>query len=271
MAEPSPHADRPRAAPPAPLAGSPALELPPLPPGHHLSAAWVWAKFHLGRNLMRRPFWLWLGALVGLQALLSVTDQVHRAHRTELFLIYLAPFVALFFTTGVVREEIEDQTLTYGHCRPVDRAWLYGARVVAALLPVFLINLPGALGSGMQLGDPGAPLRFAGAALLSAVAHGAVFALLGLLVKWPTWIGLAWLIFWEAPVSKLPGFFGNFTLAAQVRALAGVPPAQLVKTPWLPHEPPTAAEATVVLLVVAGLGLWVGGALMRRRETEIGK
>jgi hypothetical protein len=244
--------------------------LPPLPAGHTLAAALVWTRFHLGRNLKRRTFWFWLVGILLLQALLATAANMRGHDRAELFVVHLAPFVTLFFTSGVVREELEDQTITYGHCRPVDRAWLYGARVVAAMVPVFLVNLPGAIGAGMAVSDV-APLRYLLATILAAASHGAIFALLGQLLKWPTWVGLAWLIMWEAPVSKLPGFFGNFTLAAQVRAVAGLPPSQLLKTPWLPHEAPTALEATGVLLLVTLVGFGLGGWLMRRRESDVGK
>jgi ABC-2 type transport system permease protein len=174
--------------------------------------------------------------------------------------------MALFYGTGAMREEIEDQTLTYGFSRPVGRGWLYAARVLAAAVPVAVLAIPAAFFAGM--GGPDA-VRYAAGAALATVAYGSFFALVGQLIKWPAWFGLAFLVFWEAGVGQVPGFLGRLTLLNQVRGVTGLrPPA----TPWSAWwTPPDVAGAVVALLVVTAVTLWLGGQVVRRREVVLTK
>ncbi|MCA9544524.1 MAG: hypothetical protein KC613_09040, partial [Myxococcales bacterium] len=151
---------------------------------------------------------------------------------------------------------------------PVARAWLYGARVVAALLPVALLGLAPAFVAGMGAG-PTASVRYLAASALIILAYGGAFALLGLLVRWPTWVGLAYLLFWEQPVSLVPGFLGKLTLLTHGRTLAGLP---LPNVPFAElFEPPNAVGSALALLAVAAGTFVIGGRLVSRREQRLAK
>ncbi len=242
--------------------------LPPLPAGHSPRAAAFWLGFHLRRNLKKRAFWLWALAVIIVFAVVMGTAGLRGGGLGNLFILRITPLLSLFFATGVLREEIEDQTLTYGFSRPVGRAWLYGARVVAALVPVALLGLVPAFIAGTAAG-PTAPPRYLAASALIILAYGGVFALLGLLVRWPTWLGLAFLVAWEQPVALVPGFFGRLTLLTHARAVAGLPAGE---SPWsgLLTVPPAWASA-LVLAAVAALTFWLGGWLISRREYQLAK
>jgi hypothetical protein len=240
-----------------------------LPAGHTLRAAGIWCVFHLQRHLRRASFWLWAAALGLLAAAIHLLG-APRLENADLQLVHLAAFATLFFTTGAVREELEDRTITYGYARPVDRGALYVARMLAALGPALLVCVPGVILT--SLGHQGllAP-RWLAALALSGLAHGALFALIGQLIKWPTWAGLAWLILWEAPISRLPGVAGDLTLAAAVRAVAGLPTNRLPAPGWVADAPLTAAGGALTLTLVAALALTLGARRARRREADPGK
>lgn len=236
---------------------------PALPPGHEPRAALFWLGFHLRRNLRKRAFALWAGGVaLGLVGLLGLADA--GADDAGVFAVLMVPPVlALFFGTGVMREEIEDQTLTYSFSRPVGRHWLYAARVLAALGPVALVSVPASFAAGATEAVA-TGLRFAAGAAVATVAYGGLFALAGQLIKWPTWFGLAFLLFWEGAVGRVPGFLGRLTLVTQVRAITGLRPFEgPLDLYW---EPPPQAWAVVALLSVAVATLWLGGQLVRRRE-----
>src|SRR6266513_3123035 len=50
----------------------------------------------------------------------------------------LAPLAALLYATGVIQDEIEEQTLTYLLIRPLPRAALYVTKLLAAVLTTSL-------------------------------------------------------------------------------------------------------------------------------------
>ena len=234
------------------------MSTPPLPPGHHLQAAIFWTGFHLRRKLRRRNFKLFAGGAALLYVLARYGGRFSPEDLGQLYAVVFPGVLSLFFGTGVMREEIEDQTLTYSFSRPVGRAWLYAARTLASVAPVALITVPLAFLAGTGTG-PQTATSFALAAFLGTAAYGALFALAGQLIKWPTWFGLVFLLFWELSVSQVPGFLGRLTLLSHVRGIAGLAPTG---NPWIAlWEAPTMPVAIAVLLGVTTVLLVIGGQI----------
>lgn len=239
------------------------MNLPELPGGHAPRAALFWCGFNLRRNLRKRAFWMWGAGVLAMLGILLGTHAMRSDALGRLFILLVTPLLALFFATGVVREEIEDQTLTYPFSRPVGRAWLYTARVLAAIIPVALLIVPVGFIAGADVG-PATALRFLLATLLGTLAYGTLFALVGQLLRWPTWIGLVYLIFWEGMVSMVPGFLGRLTLQAHLRSVGDL---GIGDGPWKGFwEAPPAALSITVLVSVTLISLWLGGWFIRRRE-----
>lgn len=239
--------------------------MPALPTGYLPRAIWYWTGFHLRRNLRKRAFKLWVLLYVGGLAALEVA-RAGPVVMAELVMVWAVPLMALFYGAGSLREEIEDQTLTYAFTRPVGRAWTYVARVLAAGLPVALIAVPAAAFIGFGTGEATA-LRHGLAMLLSTVAFTAFFALVGQLIRWPSWFGLAWLLFWENGVGTVPGFFGRLTVTTHMRGIAGLGASD---TPWSSlWSAPGLITGALVLAGVTALALWLGAARARSREIII--
>jgi hypothetical protein len=239
-----------------------------VPPGYLLRAVAFWTGFHLKRNLRKRSFKLWAAVFI-----LGILGAQYAARLgpeplARTVVLAIVPFMALFFGAGSLREEIEDQTLTYAFTRPVGRTWTYVARVLANGLPVAMLAAPAGLWVGWAIGETTA-LRYGFAAMLGAVAYGSFFALVGQLIRWPAFFGLGWLLFWEAGVGTVPGFFGRLTLTTHVRAVADLP-VTTEEVPWsqLWVAPPVVVSVAVLVGVTAGL-LWLGAARARQREFVI--
>lgn len=224
--------------------------------------AGYWARFHLLRNLRRRGTVLWV---LGVPVLIAVMRLGFGAPTTtiaELVLIYLMPLMALTFGGGILREEVEDQTLTYGFTRPLDRAALYTARLGAAMGPVLLATVPAALLAADGVLDA---LGLLLATALGTAAHASIFGLWGLLIRRPTWLGLAYILLWEQSLEKVPGWLSDLTLRAHVRNIADLSPPRLL--PMIPSDGPGPPWLSVsILLAVTGLAVVAAGVLVRRRE-----
>jgi ABC-2 type transport system permease protein len=172
---------------------------------------------------------------------------------------YLLPLVALFHATRLVRQRAEDQTLVYLLARPVSRAAVllgaFGAYLAAALT----IAAP-ALVVGFFLSSPGGGLEGLARALLATVAalaaFGAVFAMLGLVMRKPLVFGLILLFSWLV-LAGLPGAFPRLTLVAPLRAVAGLPSAPVAMS---------ASGAALALAVFAIVMLLAAIVFFRRGE-----
>ena len=96
------------------------------------------------------------------------------------------------------------------------------------------------------------------------MAYGALFALLGVLLKRPVIPGLLFLYGWEL-LANLPGYLPRFTLTAWLRSLIHHRPAEEGLAGLFQQVLP-ADQALVVLLGVSFVLLAAAGWIFSRRE-----
>jgi len=107
-------------------------------------------------------------------------------------------------------------------------------------------------------------LRDLGVMLLALVAYGALFALLGVLLKRPVIPGLLFLYGWEL-LANLPGYLPRLTLTAWLRSLIHHRPAEEGIAGLFQQVLP-ADQALVVLLGVSLVLLAAAGWIFSTRE-----
>jgi ABC-type transport system involved in multi-copper enzyme maturation permease subunit len=144
------------------------------------------------------------------------------------------PLVALFYATSLIADEIEGRTITYLLTRPIKRGAILVGKFGAYLATTLTLTLPPLLFTFFLLaGDGGARalaarvpdlLRDMGVCGLTLLAYGALFTLLGVLLRRPVIPGLLFLFIWEL-VANLPGYMPRFTLTAYLRSLVSHRPA----------------------------------------------
>lgn len=146
----------------------------------------------------------------------SIDDPLEAAVRViaDLGFTALVPIVALVFATASLGDMRDDGTLVYLWLRPMDRwpvvvgAW---AASVTVSLPLTIVPL----GVASVLVDGGGAL--VGATVLACavgvIAYGALFVLLGLLVRNAIVWGLAYVLIWEGIVAG----YGNIPARLSVR------------------------------------------------------
>jgi ABC-2 type transport system permease protein len=202
-----------------------------------------------GMLLSRRS--ILMGLLVALPAVLAViyrvvlaTDLPSRAvPPLDLYAIVVAvywirnvlPLAALFHATSLVADEVEGKTLTYLLTRPLTRPSILAGKFAAYLATALGVALPAGVltffilvtargwsGVGASVPDL---FRDLGVMALTLVAYGALFTLLGVLLRRPVIPGLLFLFGWEL-MANLPGYLPRFTLTAWLRSLIHHRPAQ---------------------------------------------
>jgi len=147
----------------------------------------------------------------------------------------VVPLCALFFAASLVADEVEGRTLTYLLTRPITRAAIllgkFAAYVVSSLVFVWPITVATFFLLATSRGTEGlssrVPVLFQdlGVLALGLVAYGALFTLLGVLVKRPVIPGLLFLYAWEL-VAWIPGYLPRFTVTAYLRSLLSHRPAE---------------------------------------------
>ena len=194
-----------------------------------------------------------------------------------LFLRFIVPVLGVFYGTSLVADEVEDKTITYLFTRPIRRGAVLLGKYLAYLVCTTLVVLPSVMIVYFLIVPfsqvaASFPLLMTDLGLLAIglAAYGALFALVGAVMKRPLVVGLVFAFGWEQVAMLMPGYLRRFTLAYYVQAL--VPhamPADGGVTSLLQSvfsETPTAATSIVVLAVVTGASLVLATRAIERRE-----
>lgn len=190
------------------------------------------------------------------------------------------PLAALLFSSGMVQDDVEEQTLTYLLIRPIPRWLIYLVKVAGTWLVISLLN---ALFTAAALvavywgtGElaPGALLQRAGslAAILSLslFAYTALFGGLSLLTRRSLVLGVVYIIVFEGVVANIDFMIRHVTVMYYVRTLCvrwlGLPVGD-----WA-IDPATAPSVTTCLLTLIGTGsvlALLGAWLFSAREFRV--
>ncbi len=185
----------------------------------------------------------------------------------------LAPLAALLCAGGIIRDEVEEQTLTYLLLRPLPRSAIYAVKLLASLLTVVLLTsiftvatllfialLTGeSIGAELLVQSGKTALIFS----LSQVAYCGLFALIALLMRRALLIGVVYIIFFEGLLASFDTLARRMTVMYHFRVLVLRWLAPASGTLWKVDlkTAPTSTTCVLVLLGV-GLGLAILGSLI---------
>jgi ABC-2 type transport system permease protein len=215
------------------------FQMDELPPGRGFDPAALLALFTLtvrqhlhGRRLLVLSLLFLLPA--GL-ALLVRTIEEPPPEKAEFFFVFyfiphaLAPLAALLFASGVIPDEVEEQTLTYLLLRPLPRWALYLTRlaaswaVTAGLTAVFTTLTFAVIWWGKpELWKDVLPDRAPKTAALLAMAqvgYCSLFGALGLYTRRPLMYGLVYIVAFEGLMANIEFVARKLTVMYYFRAL----------------------------------------------------
>jgi ABC-2 type transport system permease protein len=141
----------------------------------------------------------------------------------------LLPLAALLYACGMVQDEVEDQTLTYLLVRPLWKPGIYLTKLLATLLvtfgltTVFTILTFVAIYAQTNMVGTVFPTRvWMTCALLglALLGYDAIFGFLGLVVKRPLVIGIAYIVVLEGIVASIDFIARRATVMYYFRVLA---------------------------------------------------
>jgi ABC-type transport system involved in multi-copper enzyme maturation permease subunit len=193
-----------------------------------------------------------------------------------LFIRFTVPVLGVFYGTSLIADEVEDKTLTYLFTRPVQRAAVLMGKYLAYLVCTVLVVLPSIMVVYFLIvpfGEVAASFRLLVADLgilaLGLAAYGALFALVGTILKRPLVVGLVFAFGWEQLAMVMPGYLRRFTLAYYLQGLVphtmptdGV--ASLMQAVFT--ETPAATTCLFWLAVAILVSLFLGQRAIERRE-----
>ncbi len=243
-----------------------------LPRGVSLSALGALLSITAARQLRGRKLAILctLFALPVLFAILAHRFQApYRADDVEAILIFglipqaLLPLSALLFASGMIQDDLEEQTLTYLLIRPIPRWLIYVVKVAGTWLVTMLLTslfTTAALATvywGTGIIEPLALFRRAailcGILSLSLLAYIAIFGGLGLLWRKSLLLGVGYIIIFEGVLANIDFLVRHATVMYYLRTLS-VRLLNLKADDWA-IDPATAPGVATCLLTLAGIGV----------------
>ncbi len=198
---------------------------------------------------------------------------------------FIWPLVALWAGTAAVRDEIEEETITYLLLRPLSKLTFTAAKVIAVTLVSWIIIASSTVlvylilatktDSGLFPGEIPILIRDLLVALLACWAYVGIFAFIGAYFKRPYLIGIVLVFIWDGFVAFLPGRGHFFTVKYYIKALfsheLSIPMGHSQEFQDLlkllgPGDSISSAAAISALLAIGILGTLAAIVVVYRRE-----
>ncbi|MEW5748646.1 MAG: hypothetical protein AB1793_07710 [Candidatus Thermoplasmatota archaeon] len=190
-----------------------------------------------------------------------------------LILFFFMPVMAMIYGTSLIRDEIDDRSITHVATAPLDRAFSYVGYYIPLALTVSIsmvaVNAAGFLAYFAQVDLGGEALEawgeFTALVVVGSFVYSALFLAVSVLIKRPVYFGLFYAFIWEGFIGSLPGAIQKVSVKHYLRS---------VGSGWADYGSMGAfAEATdpgasaLVLLALAACFVLLGAYLFR--ETEL--
>lgn len=176
----------------------------------------------------------------------------------------LAPLAALLYAAGLIRDEAEEQTLTYLLLRPLPRRALYVVKLLAALLVTCLLTgvftaatfavIAAAAREPVADGVVGRALATVGLLALAQVGYCGLFGLVGLLTRRALLAGVGYIIAFEGLLASFDTVARRLTVMYYFRVLVLRWLAPAHGGEWS-IDLGTSPEARTCVLTLLGVGL----------------
>ncbi|WZP00798.1 ABC transporter permease subunit [Isosphaeraceae bacterium EP7] len=266
------------------------ISKPGTPPAFSYTAAFIaLVRLSLARHLRgKRPLVLGLLFLLpaGIVALARSRGNDSSAADLEFATLYniiphaLAPLAALIYASGMIRDESEDQTLTYLLMRPLPRWAIYLGKLAATLGIVAAMTAFSVAATlvAVHWGEPTYwwptfPVQAAsvsGVLALAVTAYVCLFGMAGMFLKRVLVVGVAYLSIFEGVIANIPFVVRQATINYHFRVLCAR---------WLDvtyrqwaidlSEAPTATTSLLALLTVSAIATTIAAASMTWREMRV--
>lgn len=144
-----------------------------------------------------------------------------------LILFFFMPIIAMIYGASIIRDEIEDKSITQILTSPTDRTFAYlgyyiSLAIALSIVMVIIVTV-GFLSFFGQTGIDGDALGIyasvCGLAIIGALVYSSLFLFISLPLKRPLYFGLFYAFIWEGFIGSLPGRIQEVALKHYVRSI----------------------------------------------------
>jgi ABC-2 type transport system permease protein len=144
-----------------------------------------------------------------------------------LILFFFMPVMAMIFGSSLIRDEMDDKSITHVATAPLDRAFLYLGYYlplwIAVSVSVVVVTSVGMFAFFGQHGFGsdalGVYLSFVGLVVMGSFVYSSLFLAISVLFNKPVMVGLFYAFIWEGFIGSLPGAIQNASIKHYLRSI----------------------------------------------------
>ncbi|MDH3364539.1 MAG: ABC transporter permease [Thermoplasmata archaeon] len=188
-----------------------------------------------------------------------------------LILFFFMPVMAMIFGSSLIRDEIDNKSITHVATAPLDRVFAYIGYYLPLALAVSVsmiaITTAGFLSFFLQHGVNGAALEvyseFTALVVIGSFVYSSLFLATSVLFKKPVFFGLFYAFIWEGFIGSIPGAIQKASIKHYLRSIG---------SEWIEHGDISEFDASgfggsaAVLLGLTIFFLVFGAYLFREKE-----
>ncbi len=212
-----------------------------------------------------------IGVVMGYSASLSINSIGQGSDLLNLLVLsFVLPIMAMIFGASMIRNEIDDRSITQVLTSPVDRriSYLgyYLSLIIVLGISLVIITTVGWSGyfliSGMSSDAIGLLLSYLAVLMLGTVVYSSLFLVMGVVLRQPIYLGLIYAFIWEGFIGSFPGVVGNFTIMHQLRIIASTQ----INYGSISGFSGDAGISFISLIILAAILLLLGAYLFREKQ-----
>ena len=222
----------------------------------------------------------------GLAILVRAVEEHVEAAGVEMGLLFmllphtLVPLTALLYASGMIQDEIEEQTLTYLLVRPLPKWTIYLTKLLAVMLLTMVIAtiftpltyIAVYWGEPNLWGEivPRRALQVSGITCLALVAYSCLFGCLSFITRWPLIAGIGYIALFEGLLANIDFAIRRLTVNYYFRVLIQDWVGRTMPEWNLnPNDVPKSTTCVTILLVTSLVTTLVAMFLFTTREFHV--
>lgn len=188
-----------------------------------------------------------------------------------LILMFFMPVMSMIYGSALIRDEIEDKSITQVITSPLPRpvAYIsyYVALAISTSIMMIFMTVIGFLAFFVQKGIDGGAMSILwstlGLSIIGSFVYSSLFLVLGVIMKRPVYLGLFYAFIWEGFIGSMPGFIAKLSIRFYIRSIG---------THWIKYGDIGhfsgwgVSDSSAILLGIMVVLLAIGAFLFSRKE-----
>ena len=182
---------------------------------------------------------------------------------------FFMPAICMIYGCSVIRDEIEDRSITQVITSPTNRIFAYFSYYISLTISLCLINFVitslGFISFFAQKGIGGEAINiyttFIGLVILGVFVYSALFLLTSVVFKRPIYFGLFFVFIWEGFIGTIPGSVQKFSINFYLRSI-GSEQLEYITI----NQASDVTTSLIIIICSIIIMIILGGVLFNRKE-----